>query len=415
MEPIKIAVSTKEPGFARALARGLAEYGEGLYIRILEADPDMTAAGLHGPGQDGTAPPASADWDVLVTDLDLSAPDGWKDRIVKLESYAISVKQVMDAVMEAAYTAGRCTGRRRQPETADGRRSVIIGFYGRYGSSGVTSIALTVGRMLAGAFGEKVLYLSFAPVDDAVLYGAVPYGAALYDAALYDAALDGEGAAVGPEEPVAAGEAGRDRRRSRKELLYRLRQEAPFYFQQYIEEDEYGLHCLHPCDGENCFSAMEIQERRQVLDRISAAAGYNVIIADLGKRPEGNEFAETGCDLSVEVRNRLDRRWALQERRKEPYSRWVDHVTIWNRNEENCGMEKKDPERCRTEDDLEKNPLIEFEIEDDTESFQIFTYAAGGYEEVESSGFISISMTKGFAMGIKNFADFLEENVLKVK
>lgn len=479
MKPIYVAVSTREAGFARAIARGLSEKGEGFFVQVLEREAVRAAAAaaaakaaeiaaaaeiggnveIAAHAEIAAAAETAArtginaaaevigtghglNWQILVTDLccqeGLIVPEVWMDRVIRLEGYVISVKDVLDRIMDVACNLGIGSAGGLGGKTSG--RPFVVGFFGRHGGSGVTSVALTTGRMLAGAFGERVLYLSFAPEDDAYLYGA---GAQAGPSVLSGERpgrpggrpcglrtaqehMTGEGR-VGAQAGSAAGAPAAlkglgGRGRSRKELLYRLRQGMPFYFEQYAVEDVYGLACLKPTAGANCFHLLVSDERRSLVEQIVKVTDYDVILVDLGAEPNPAQDWQKSCfHLLTEVRSRVDQRCLTDESEE-------DAVVIWNHGPASgrsevgrgglaCGEGGRSGivhgEVDPSEDDRGRD--ARFEIAHDPESFCMGDGADQTEKWTEDGGSISIDMTKDFAIGIKNFSNFLEDFVLKAR
>jgi hypothetical protein len=323
--------------------------------------------------------PVAGDWQVLVTDLDCLMDARWESHVLLLKSNVISVEQVCNLIME------KTTQKQERQLLCPEGQPIFFAFYGKYGSSGVTSMAITAGRFLAGAYGEKVLYLSFTPYDDSRLYS-------LYSSPFSEDAFYGARQVTGKKEAICKG----DSFPTRKELLYRLRQGIPFFFQRYVEEDDYGLAFLYQTNGHNCFSDCEEEEIRRILESLSVQTDYDVVLVDLGTGAEGHGLTDLWA-ARVEVGNAKDLRWsAVPEEGK---------IIATNYSDENSN----DSGRLKIAMDSESFQRVEVEIEKERK------------KEVDKDTShriainIAINMTKKYANGVKNLAELLENVVLKAK
>ncbi|MCI8610066.1 MAG: hypothetical protein HFE73_10515 [Firmicutes bacterium] len=372
MKAIRIVISMKEMGFAQAMARGLAEAEEQLQITILSAEEGTCL--VNDPKGETECESA---YQILVTDLDVGLSEFWQKRAVRLESYAVSVKEIIHRVMEMVYPPNRTES---AEEKVNGRRPFIIGFYGVYGSCGLTSIAVTTGRILAGGYGEKVVYLSFTPQDDGQLYDEPPY--------------DGQGENSCGDRPT-----------SKKELMYRLQADMHFYLPQYVTEDRYGLAQFVGTGRENSFSIIPRKEQGGFLQRLAGLADYDIILVDLGVSPSVEPGLEWGLDYLIEVRNRQDKRWEIKENMENGRPEPTKKLILWNRGNERH-IEEDKAVTCHSR--------MQMEIMEDKESFQVWK-PVDCETAKESSQAIAVSMTRDFAEGVKKLANFLEEIVLKAK
>ena len=250
MKSLKVAVYMKEPGCARDLARGLAEQGNQWAVVVCDGEI------------------ASQDeWEILVTDFDVKEVLGaeiWASRVIWAgEPWPVSVLagQVSSLASELGWE--RC------PSKPD-RKCRLAAFFSSQGGSGVTSAALTAGRILAGGYGERVLYLPLTYRDGSLRYRSRP--------------------SVSGCSPV-------------KELLYRFRNCRPVSFERFIEADDYGLEYLSSEEGENCLQQLEPEELDFFLQKIKETGTYDWIFADCGTGK-----VPLNCFVRVAVDNLQDSR-----------------------------------------------------------------------------------------------------------
>lgn len=407
MKPVRIAVLMKEPAFGRAVARGLAESGNGFLIEVAEREL------LEG---------RSETWEVLVTDCDpeeclgSGSGAGLKDDVeeqgpglVIVDPETCRISQLCREVQEAAdrVRERRCAGsgeslRHRRGTWQNGQRNgdgrpgkgdrqtEIIGFLGLYGGCGTTALAVTAGRMLAGAYGEKVLYLPLTEMDGAWVYR---------EAELFQRKGSAEECPSGecPPGECPSGEcpSGACPQRG-KELLYRLSHGLPCSVERFMVRDCYGLEMS---EGMDCLPA---EERLELLTNLAEKGGYDRIILDLGSRERlrsiGKQAAEM-CSVFVEVGNRMDGRCVLDfalapnpltcsESLNTPVIFSERRIMVWNH-----GTENREPAVMAASNE---QPVI-LEIAHDEESFL----------PDRETGRIDIAMTKNFAIGVKNLTEIL--------
>ena len=428
MKPVRIAVCMKEPAFGRAVARGLAESGNGFLIEVAEPGPPEVPETQEMPEPSGAGLPEewvrrSETWEVLVTDCGPEAcmgggsGAGLKDNveeqgpglvIVDPETCRISqlcreIQAAADRVRERRCTvSGESLQHRRgtwqnghrngdgRPGNGD-RPTEIIGFLGLCGGCGVTALAVTTGRMLAGAYGEKVLYLPLTETDGAWVYREAEL--------LQKKGSSGEypsGACPpGDYSPGACPQRG-------KELLYRLSHQLPCSVERFMVRDGYGLEMP---EGMDCLPA---EERMELLTHLAEKGGYDWIILDLGSRESlrtaGKRETEI-CSALVEVGNRMDGRCGLHwpiapnlpitseslhtSENGKPSAFFPERrIMVWNH-----GTENREPAVMAASDE---QPVI-LEIAHDRESFL----------PNRETGRIEIAMTKNFAIGVKNLTEIL--------
>lgn len=395
MKPVRIAVLMKEPAFGRAVARGLAESGNGFLIEVAERElpeglPEILPEILP------------EECEVLVTDcgpeecLGGSSGAGMKEDMEKQgpglvmvdpETCRISqlcreVQAAADRVRERRDISNGESLRHRQGTWQNGQRNgegrpgkgdqptEIIGFLGVCGGCGVTATAVTAGRMLAGAYGEKVLYLPITETDGAWVYRETEM--------LRRKSSSGECPQRG------------------KELLYRLSHGLPCSVEGFVLRDCYGLEMI---EGMDCLPA---EERLELLTHLAEKGGYDRIILDLGNRESFQAVrrqAEDMCSVFVEVGNRLDGRCVLDstfapnppitpDSLNKPVFFPERRIMVWNH-----GAENREPAVMAASDE---QPVI-LEIAHDGESFL----------PDRETGRIDIAMTKNFAIGVKNLTEFL--------
>ena len=343
MNPVKITVSTKEPGLARDIARGLTELGKNLIIKIVDVE--------------GIAEKTSqTDAEVLVTDFDekIAEKAGFEPSDVVWiceDTPQISgiYRRIMDIVCrkrEETYGAGMS-----RPEGESIQASRILSFFSRQGGSGVTSAAVTAGRMLAGRFGEKVLYVSMTEMDDSLYYDET----------------------FTEEEQAEINLTG-----SVKELWYRLKNHRPIFMEHFVRRDVYGLEYLQTGSDEILLKEMDADTLQMFLMRLIQRGGYGWILLDLGKTSSC-----PACSVSVEVSNLRDQR---SKRLPEAFEESCGEleITILNNAARNC----MDTSGSRWR----------LEVQYDEESFLKKTCTAGTVE---------ICMSKCFAEGIRAFTDAL--------
>ncbi|MGN1143757.1 MAG: hypothetical protein ACI4SU_04265, partial [Anaerovoracaceae bacterium] len=351
MKPVRIAVLMKEAAFGRAVARGLAESGNGFLIEVAEPGPPETPGTQETPETPGTQgmpgnPKTSGaglpeewvcrseTWEVLVTDcgpeacLDGGSGAGLKDNVeeqgpglVIVDPETCRISQICRQVQEAAdrvrerrcagsgerlrYRRGTWQNDQRNGDGRpgkDGQQTEIIGFLGLCGGCGTTALAVTAGRMLAGAYGEKVLYLPLTDMDGAWVYRESDMLRRKGSSGEFtpEACPPGEYSS-GEHSPGACPQRG-------KELLYRLSHGLPCSVERFMVRDCYGLEMAA---GMDC---LPTEERLELLTHLAETGGYDRIILDLGSRERLRSIGKQAavlCSALVEVGNRLDGRCVL--------------------------------------------------------------------------------------------------------
>jgi len=328
MSSLKITVCMKEKDYARLLARGLAEQGYGMEVRVA----DSRDYPFCGP-EDGHQ--------VLVTDF--SPKDGLRTGfeaqkgIIILGEEAVSAGELCRQILRMAEGEGR-----HQPFKNPDSTSAAA-FYSRRGGCGVTSICLTCGRMLAGAYGEKVLYLPLTEDD----------GSRIYRDCKDDTASCGQGNA--------------------RELLYRMRTGMRWKADGYGEPDFCGLFFLKDVEG------LTVAERLELAEKLAEEGDFDRILMDFGSGAAAADWGqiqkEKGKNVFlIEVKSRRDLR--CQTDREEDDGR-PGCLQIWN----HTAAENHGPA----------------DILHDEESFLLSPDGRG----------IDLVMSKSFAIGVKKLAEIL--------
>ena len=354
MNPVKITVSTKEPGLARDIARGLTELGKNLIIKIVDVE--------------GIAEKTSqTDAEVLVTDFDekIAAEAGFgPSEVVCIDEDVLQIsvlyRQLMEIVCrkrdETNRTAWSAEG---TGEAGSGR---ILAFFSRRGGCGVTSVTVTAGRMLAGQYGEKVLYIPLTHMDDSLLYEP-----------------DSKDPQSLPENLMG----------TVKELVYRLKNQRTVCMEQFVRRDVYGLEYLRTAGNESVLNGMDQKPLLQFLVRLSQAGGYDWIFLDLGKTSDSPMFA-----VPVELFCKKHRQGGITSVKEmaAPAVSAMPKINIVNQAERN--------HLDKTEN------LWNLEIQYDEESFLegVLQAVSGGRNASET---VEICMSKCFAEGVRKFTDEL--------
>ncbi len=343
MKPVTIAVSTKEPGLAQDLARGLTGLGKNLIVRIV--NPDFN----EGDSLEGV--------DVIAADFDFcgesgeTAPD-WA--AVTLDRNHLRISQVYQQIMDAY-----CENREGKTGSAYGDGTFhCLSFFSMQGGCGVTAVAVTAGRMLAGMYGEKTLYVPVTPEDGSMLYN----------------------------EPLMTEDQKNRSSVLLKELQYRIKNARPLYMERFVGQDEYGLEYL--CTGFSGKILMEMKpdERNKLLQEIAERGQYQWMLLDWGKQAETPDFG-----VPAEVCSGEDSRTGCLYR--------------FDRNDQNKVAES-DSQRIQIRNHGRKNSAelvkdgVHVEILHDEESF-----SCG--DEMGSSSNVEISMSKSFSEGVRNLVELL--------
>lgn len=356
MKPVTIAVSVKNPGFAADLARGLSLLDRPYFIEF---------AGEKGVNV------LENRWDVLLVDFDKN--EGLTAcfepyRVIRADEDTCRISQISSQVDEAVRRyRDECTGstgafkeRTIGTGTGSGKTRTVI-FRSLWGGAGTTSLALAAGRMLSGAYGERVLYLPFTQGDGSLLYRR---GAEAENTA------EGKGL----------------------ELFYRMRNGRPFHFSEYVSCDYTGLEYLNWGSGGAVPGLMSEEEQLQFLHLCAEQAEYDWILVDLGT---GNMDASGIVRILVD--NLMDSRTAYCRLDGEPENMSEEiQLTVQNR-----GLENR-LEPVSDQDEERRQKKFVMELMDDGESFV-----------TDGAGKVEIVLSKSYAAGIKIFSEWLLETVGK--
>ena len=329
MKPVKITVSTKEPGLALDLARGLADRGKGAMIMVAEA-PEM----------------CFGDTEVLVTDFDekiVSAAGFGPSEVVWMDETSLPVSRLYEKIMDFVWNkrdaAGETHGFAEAGKHGDMR---VISLFSRQGGSGVTALSVTLGRMLAGMYGEKVLYVCLSADDHSILYR--------------DRRADSQNGPL------------------MQELLYRMSRRRPFCIERFTERDMYGLEYLC-CGNEACsLESMDSGQLDSFLKEVGRAGNYRWILLDAGTR----KVRSAGMQVEICSQTDCRSRAGMTDRQD------TEGMVIWN--------------RCCSEQRTGNGGSRTAGIPEDPGSF--LTEEAGG----QISDGIEICMTKAFASGVRTIA-----------
>ena len=396
MKPVRIAVFMKDQAFGRAVARGLAGSGNNFILEVLEKAPrgdgEKTWEVLltdsvqlqersrgesygenygegHGEGSGenygegggegrGTCQGESRGEGRMPSGLVLTCEEDCRiselcravwaeaDRVRGQDFGYRGGAYQEDASARGQWKSGGETEGRKNGETAQ-----IIGFSGCGGGSGTTAVAVTAGRMLAGAYGERILYLPLTGENGAHIYREKDEGKA-------------------------------DARRGGKELLYRMLHGMPCSVAAYLHGDAYGVEQVEGV------SALLLRERADLLEVLAEKGEFDRIIVDMGNCRAENDVQKNirkMCGCFVEVASGLDCRYfagGITEDHEKSDDFTERKITVLNHGREN-----------RVADGRE--PMVE--IAHDEESF---------FFDAED-GRVEISMSKNFAIGVKNLTEIL--------
>lgn len=318
MKPVKIAVVTKELGLAHDVARGLSELGKGISVFVIE----------HGVGLE-TEPGKSQNprfeaADAVVTDLACCGDkagcreDFEPSKVVYLQECGYRISEIYNRVMDVVCLKRENNGEMLQLSLrGSGEMCRMMAFFGKSGGSGVTSVAMTAARLLAGMYGEAVLYVG-ADGD-------------------YSAGDDGDGG-----DGVLSN--------MWKELHYRIKNDRPIYAEKFVQRDDYGLEYLQTCTEPLGLLGLYGEEFWQ---KLAQRCGYKWIFFDLGKRKSAPSWT-----IPVEIFNYRDvrDRYALE---------YAGGIRIVNRADVNCA-----DVNCadNANYDGDKNGAV-FQVADDEDSF----------------------------------------------
>ena len=340
MKPATVAVLMEDDGLAKDLARGLAENGEHLLIEILRP---------------GDAENSGKRYEVLVTDFE--EKDGLTDgfepsKVVRIGDSPYRISKIYGRIMDIASGQRTMHG-----STSDA--AAVITVNSPWGGSGATSLAVTAGRMLAGAYGEKVLYVPLTWQDGSLEY------------------RDPAGLRIKKE--------GSERIHSVKELVYRLKNERPVFWPNFTVTDEYGLEYLWCGEKENELLLLEEAEQACVFRHLQESGSYGWIIADVGNQTAESEYLHSS--VSVTADSQMDSRM-IKERADEAAGKGISVLV------KNHGLENRVYDRGGEA----VNFSAAAELIHDGESFVS-----------RDDGWTEIIMSKSYAVGVKIFSELLLE------
>lgn len=348
MKPVTIAVLTKEAGLAADLARGLAERGSHFVIETVtpEQAENWGMQPRNGPEKY---------YEVLVTDYE--EKDGLRgcfepSRVVLTGENPCRISDIHGKIMEAA---GQPEGSLR---LVDEQAARVVEFGSFWGGSGVTSLAVAAGRMLAGAYGERVLYVPFTQRDGSLDYRCI--------------------SSEGIREP------GRSLGSPVRELAYRLKNRRPVFWQNFSQSDDYSLDYLWCGREKNELLELEKEEQILLLEGLKLSGEYDWIFVD-----RGNGILPAASDIRIAVDSQQDCR-RREIGRTESGVCGLEILVV------NHGLENRKDAAASDAGET----MVSVELIHDGESF---LSGADGQTE--------IIMSKSYAVGIKIFSELLLEMV----
>lgn len=338
MKPFTIAVSVKNREFAEDLVRGLSALDRPYYIEI--------------SGEEGIKCPEKK-WEVLIADADRN--NGLTAcfepyRVIRAEEDTCRISQLSSRIDAAVRQHRDGQERAEGGEKAEAQglsRTRVVVFQSFWGGAGTTSLAVAAGRMLSGAYGERVLYLPLTPRDGSLIYRS---------------GAEAENSAEG----------------SGMELFYRMRNGRPFCFREYAEADFAGMEYLSWGSTKSMTGHMSDDEKKQLVSLAASQDEYDWILADLG-----TENLNLRGNVRVIVDNLQDCRTVIDRNENETGSSFAEIMIVI----QNRGLENR----------MEQGRM---ELIDDGESF-----VTSGDEKAE------IVLSKSYAAGVKIFSEWLLETV----
>lgn len=297
-KPVKIAVVTKELGLAQDVARGLSELRKGISVAVIEPEKCQNLR--------------FEDTDVVLTDLvDFEDKTGCgadfePSGVVYLQECGYRISEIYNKVMDVV-----CRKRENDGEPlrlmlrGSDEMCRMMAFFGKSGGCGATSVAVTVGQLMAGMYGESVLYVDVDGGD-----GVLP--------------------------------------NMWKELQYRIKNDRPIYAEKFVQRDDYGLEYLQT-DAETLgMQGLLDLYCEEFWKKLALRCGYKWIFFDLGKRKSVPSWT-----IPVEIFNYRDvrDRHALEG---------ASGIRIVNRADVNCVD--------NANYDGDKNGAV-FQVADDEDSF----------------------------------------------
>lgn len=345
MRSAAIAVSVKNQYFAEEMAKGLAGLDRPYYIEIIRAEGQIDA---------------QKNYEVLITDFyNFDDVTGCFEpyRVIRTdeETCRISIlsKQI-DAAVRKYRDSLATVPEQHMMSKHEKRKTKTVFFQSLWGGAGITALTLAAGRMLSGAYGERVLYFPLTERDGSMMYRC---------------GLEAETAAAG----------------NVPELFYRMKNQRPFCMSEFTEVDYSGLDYLNwgnPKDGNVTVTA---EERIQFLELTAAQDQYDWILVDVGT---GNSLVP--ADVRVTMDNLQDSRAVSGEGGKKPdFMKEEVQILIQNRGLEN---------RLNVKEETQNQFIME--LIDDGESFV-----------TDETGKVELILSKSYAAGIKIFSEWLLETV----
>lgn len=236
-----ITVIMKDENFAKALVRGMVEESrvKGLHFHSRAFDEQSLCIKDH----------------ILITDCKELAESGTENIVI--EGYSVNIEDLLVRI----YGLMEASGKRSIRE----KKGRLVGVFSDFGGSGTTSIVISLGRILAGGYGEKCLYISMTGKGEELDYVHI----------------------------------GR-RRKPSKELVFRLRKKLPLLLPQYVFQDDYGLEFLE------CWPLTYYEDLSLVnldVQILSSLGDYDWILVDYGKMVPDSLY-----DCTIRIVNSMDSR-----------------------------------------------------------------------------------------------------------
>lgn len=354
MKPVKIAVVTKEVGLAHDVARGLSELGKGISVVVIEPETGLEfelgkRQNLRFEGADAVVTDLACFGDKMGCRTDFEPSE-----VVYLQECGYRISEIYNKVMEVVCLKRENDGEPFQLTLRGGdEKCRMMAFFGKSGGCGVTSVAMTAGRLLAGIYGESVLYVGADGGDS-------------------ETGADADGRASGGSDGGDGD--GMALSKMWKELQYRIKNDRTIYAEKFVQRDDYGLEYLQT--GAEHMGLLDLYGE-EFWQKLAQRCGYKWIFFDLGKRKSAPSWT-----IPVEIFNYRD----VRDRHALEYASGIRIVNRVDANfaDVNCA------DNVRYDGD--KNGAV-FQVADDEDSFS--------YGE--------ISLSKNFAAGVRDFAGWLME------
>ena len=236
MRSIDIILHFKNAKYAESLARGLCYEYAGLNVFFAEKDEDIQNISSKGILITDKLVKPNSRTIFLSSDID--------DRFIYCIPKTTSVKVIMNAIRRIAqkeYGIGTY---------ACNKDTKVIGIFSERGGCGVTSMAITIARVLSAKTDEKVLYLNLGFLDDYNMYtGIEDYGSS-----------------------------------SKMEYLFMKEEQITVNIENYCKEDMWGVYYFKPETKKNSFFLNTNEE--DIIGYIVDEKFFSHIIVDYGKRKE---------------------------------------------------------------------------------------------------------------------------------